>query len=186
MKRTIGVILGSLLAAAAATAGCGDLDPGDPQSIQGDPAPAADEDIGVIELAIQSVPPEVSCIRVTAKGPYREKVVDVPVVAGPSMNQVLTGFPLGKVTLRAEAFAGACDTLTTKSNAAWVSDPVEASIVEGTKTKVEFNMQRNGRLDVTFNFPEEPVCSAAGLACKSSKECCSAVCKTEVCQMPAS
>jgi hypothetical protein len=179
MKRGMkNLIFGCALTSMFGTVACGDLEP--PQSS------ASPQDIGVIELALQNVPPEVACVRITAKGTVRDKVVELPVVPGPSMTQVLTGFPLGKVTFGAESFAGTCESLSSKTIPNWVSDTIETSIVDGTKTRVEFNMHRNGRVDVSFNFPDEPLCSAAGVACKSSKDCCSNVCKTELCQAPPS
>ena len=142
----------------------------------------AEEELGLIEMALETVPPDVLCVRVTAKGPQREKVVDVPVVPGPAVAHTLSGFPLGKVTFVAEAFAGACASVTAKTASTWVSDPVEASVVEGTKTRVNFNMQRNGRVDLAFDFAEEAACTAAGAACKSGRECCSNSCKQGLCQ----
>lgn len=162
-----------------ALAACGDLDmaaPG-PHSTAG-----AAEDVGMIEMALTSVPSDVTCVRITAKGPYREKVADVEVVPGPAMSQVLTGFPLGQVKVMAEAFGAACEKVTSKTTPTWISDAKEVSIVEGTKTRVEFNMARNGRVDVSFNFPEEPACSAVGAVCGTNKECCTGLCKSDLCQ----
>jgi|GEM_PF-6673160 len=171
-------IFGLAVTAVFGAAACGDLEP--PQTS------APPQDIGVIELALQSVPPEVACVRITAKGTVREKVVELPVLPGPSITQILTGFPLGKVIFGAESFAGKCGSLSSKTIPNWISDTIETSIVDGTKTRVEFKMQRNGRVDVSFNFPDEPSCSAVSVACKSSKDCCSNVCKTELCQAPPS
>lgn len=140
------------------------------------------EDVGLIEFALETVPAEVGCLRVVGKGLHREKVVDVPVVPGAAVEHTLSGFPLGKVVFSAEAFAGACEGVTTRTSAVWVSDAIEASVIEGSKTKVTFIMQRNGRVEVAVNFPEEPACTAAGLACKSLTECCSRSCKSGLCQ----
>lgn len=173
MKRVNSLVLSLLLSSSVGACGTAEQDI------------PSDEDVGVIELALQSVPTDVACVRLSAKGPARDKVMELPVKPGPAMAQVLTGFPLGLIKFTAEAFSIACDDLTAKTNPTWISDPIEASVVDGTKTRVEFNMRRNGRVDVTFNFPDEPLCSALGVACKSSKECCSNVCKTDVCQAPA-
>lgn len=162
-----------------AVAACGDLDPGPRDS---DSNASSKEDVGMIEMALTTVPADVACVRLTAKGPHREKVADVEVVPGPAMSQVLTGFPLGQVKVTAEAFSNACDKVTTKATPTWVSDTKEVSIVEGTKTRVEFNMTRNGRVDVAFNFSEEPACTAVGGTCGTNKECCSGSCKTDKCQ----
>ncbi len=162
---------------------CGEEPQAEDRRLGGELTPVFDDpDIGLIEMALETVPAEISCVRIKAKGPYREKAIDVPVVPGPAMVQTLGGFPLGHVVLAAEAFGAACSSVTTKTVAAWVSDPVEVSIVEGTKTRVAFTMQRNGRVDVALNFADEPACTAAGIVCKSVRECCSNACKDGVCQ----
>lgn len=169
----------ALLLGAFITAGCGDdvASPG-----QSDVAGSEPEELGLIELALETVPAAVNCLRVNAKGPYREKSVLLPVVPGPAMAQTLSGFPLGKVVFDAEAYGAECKSVTARTGATWVSEPVEVSVVEGTKAKVNFTLTRNGRVDVTVNFAEEPACSAEGLACKSARECCSSACKDGVCQ----
>ncbi|MDX2022821.1 MAG: hypothetical protein SF187_21490 [Deltaproteobacteria bacterium] len=162
-----------------AVAACGNLDAEAPPE---DVTASGSEDVGMIEMALMAVPADVACVRITAKGPTREKIADVDVVPGPSVSQVLTGFPLGQVKIAAEAFGSACEKVTSKATPSWVSDTKDISIVEGTKTRVEFNMTRNGRVDVSFNFPDEPACSAVGVVCGTNKECCSGVCKSDVCQ----
>lgn len=171
--------LGALVLCAA----CGLEGPEGPEARgPGEVSQADTEDVGLIELALETVPPDVTCLRVTARGPYREKQVALPVVAGPPMAQSLAGFPLGKVEFVAEAFAETCGAVTARTVASWVSDPVEVSVVEGTKTRVSFTMRRNGRLDVSFEFGDEPLCSAVGIVCKSARECCSSSCKDGLCQ----
>ena len=115
------------------------------------PAEAADtrpapDGIGVVELALATIPDGVQCLRVSAKGPYREKVSLLPVTAGAAFKQTLSGLPLGRVVFFGEAFDGACDAVTARTIPAFASDEVAVSIVEGGKGNVELHMQKHYRM----------------------------------------
>jgi hypothetical protein len=134
-----------------------------------------------VMLAIAVVPTEVRCVRVTAAGPGRTLVRELDAVGGMPLSKSLAGLPLGTVTITGEAFPSACDAVTKSTIPAWVSDPVDVSIVLGHSTTVELTMVRNGRAKLDINFSDEPACSAGGTSCLGGSECCSKTCSAHVC-----
>jgi hypothetical protein len=153
----------------AATGGCG-LD-----------QPPASEEVEQVRLAIAVVPADVQCVRITAAGTGRTLVRELDAVGGMALTRSLSGLPLGRVTILGEAFAAACDAVTKSAIPAWVSEPVDVSIVLGHSSTIDLAMVRNGRAKVDVSFSDEPVCSPEGAACLSASECCSHRCAAHAC-----
>ena len=143
----------------------------------------APPDTGPVQalLTIDSIPEDVRCLRVTATGPGRTSVRELAVESGKAFVESFRGLPLGRVEFSAEAFARTCDDVTASTIPGWVSDPVVESIVAGRLANVALVMQRNGRAKVKIGFSDEPLCSAGGVACASSSECCSGTCSRSIC-----
>jgi hypothetical protein len=144
-------------------------------------APPPPEGPEQVMLAIAVVPAEVRCVRITAAGPGRTLERELDAVGGMPLTKSLAGLPLGTVTLTGEAFPSACDAVSKSTIPAWVSDPVDVSIVLGRSTTVELTMVRNGRAKLDINFSDEPACSPGGAACLGGSECCSKTCIAHVC-----
>ena len=163
-------------AASALAVGCqGTHSPGSP----------GDDDTGEMSVALTEVPSDVSCLRLTVTGLSRTVVKPVPLVTGASTaNIALTGLPLGKVTVLAEAFGAQCAALIATSVPVMISDPTDASIVQGTVTQLSLVLKRNGQMTVSVDFGNEPACSANGTACLAAAECCSGACTAGICATP--
>jgi hypothetical protein len=134
-----------------------------------------------IALRIAVVPMDVRCVRITAAGPGRTMVREIEATAGEMLTRSLSGLPLGPVTVLGEAFPAACSAVTKSTIPAWVSEPVDVSIVLGRSVTVDLAMVRNGRAKVDVSWSDEPTCSAGGLACQSNAECCSRSCVQHAC-----
>jgi hypothetical protein len=142
-------------------------------------------DIGEMRIQLAQVPSDVSCLQITVAGLSRTVVKPIAVTSGASTASIaLTGLPLGKVTVSAEAFGEQCLALTTTSVPVLFSDPTDASIVQGTVTQLSLVLKRNGQMTVSVDFGNEPACSANGTVCLAAAECCSGVCSAGVCTTP--
>lgn len=156
-----------ILSLALAGSGCG-LEP-------------EEDGVEQVRLNISVVPAEVRCVRITATGPGRTLVRELEATGGMSLSRPLTGLPLGTVTFLGEAFPSLCASVTKSTNAAWISEPVVASVALGRSSTVDLTMVRNGRAKVDVAFTEEPACTAPGGACLSNAECCSGKCVQKAC-----
>jgi hypothetical protein len=137
---------------------------------------------GEVVLAINSVPVDVACIRVSASGPDRAVSRELDVMAGAALNEPFSGLPLGTVVFTAEAFSAACESVTKATVPAWISDPAPTAVVLGRIASVALTLHRNGRAKVGIDFSDEPACSPPAAACLTSAECCSRACGRGVCQ----
>lgn len=146
----------------------------------GDPGDASDT--GSVQLALTQIPANLACLRVKAVGNTRTADRDIDVTPGQSSAMLsLSGLPLGRVTVTADAFAMACSAVLPTSVATWVSDPAIVSILSGQVAMVPLKMNRNGRGSVAVDFSNEPLCSADAQACLVDAECCSNLCAAGVC-----
>jgi len=104
-----------------------------------------------------------------------------PLEAGQSSASLLMGgLPLGDDTFGAEAFEIDCKSVAAASVAEWIGE-VAASVVKDQVTDVTISMKRNGQGAVSLDFPDEPGCSAPGVACLHGAECCSGTCNNGTC-----
>jgi hypothetical protein len=145
----------------------------------GPPPPA--EDVQVM-LSLAAVPADVACVRLTAAGPGRTVVREIPVSAGAMINEAFSGLPLGTVVFRGEAFGVDCEAVTKTTIPGWASDPETVAIILGRLTTVSLTLNRNGRAKVNVEFSDEPTCTPAPSACITNAECCSKSCKSGTCQ----
>jgi len=106
-------------------------------------------------LSLSAIPDDVSCVRVTAAGEFRSSVSDFDVVPGTTFSQSLTGLPVGAVVFSANAYAGACTTVTKSTIPAWLSDEKTVTLVQGKSSSVTLTLYKNGRANVTVEFADQ-------------------------------
>ena len=106
-------------------------------------------------LSLSAIPDDVSCVRVTAAGEFRSSVSDFDVVPGTTFSQSLTGLPVGAVVFTANAYAGACTTVTKSTIPAWLSDEKTVTLVQGKSSSVTLTLYKNGRAKVTVEFADQ-------------------------------
>jgi hypothetical protein len=141
-----------------------------------------DENTGVAQVAISQVPFDgsVGCIAVTAVGQHT-KTKSVDVAPGQSTVLTLNGLPVGTVSFSADAFPGPCAAVTPASAPSWISDSVLATVSNVQPVMVHLTMRRSGSAGVDVDF-QDGTCSANGVPCFSSGECCSLSCVDNTCQ----
>jgi hypothetical protein len=115
--------------------------------------PPSDEVQAVVSMA--SVPADVACVRLTAAGPSRTVVRELPVTEGTAVSESFSGLPLGMVAFMAEAFSGECDAVTKSTIPGWASEPETVSLVLGRLTTVSMTLNRNGRARVNVDFNDD-------------------------------
>ena len=167
-KPRVRIPVSSLVAVLALVLGCAGAPP-PPEEIQA-------------RLVVAQVPPDVACVRITAAGPGRTVVRELPVSPGGTISEAFSGLPLGTVVFRGEAFAADCDSVTKTTVPGWASDPETVAIVLGRQTTVSLTLNRNGRAKVGVDFNDEPTCSPPASACISNAECCSKTCSHGLCR----
>jgi hypothetical protein len=92
---------------------------------------------------------------VTAAGEFRSSVSDFDVVPGETLSQPLTGLPVGSVVFSANAYSGACTTVTKATIPMWLSDEKTVTIVQGKSSSVTLTLYKNGRAKVTVEFSDQ-------------------------------
>jgi hypothetical protein len=110
---------------------------------------------GQAMLSLSVIPDDVSCVRVTAVGEFRSSVTDFDVVPGETLSQPLTGLPVGPVVFSANAYSGACTTVTKSTIPMWQSDEKTVTIVQGKSSSVTLTLYKNGRAKVTVEFADQ-------------------------------
>jgi len=131
------------LLAIVASSGCDD-----------DHAPQSEE-TGQAMLSLDTIPDNVNCVRVTAAGEFRSSVSDFDVVPGDALAQALTGLPVGAVVFSADAYSGACTSVTKSTVPMWISDEKTVNIVQGRSSSVTLTLYKNGRAKVTVEFADQ-------------------------------
>jgi hypothetical protein len=124
------------------------------------------EEVGVVRVAITSVPADVRCIRLTATGSRTvSRLFDV----APNMSSVLlmSGVPTGMVQFSGDAFADACGAVSAVSVPTWSSDPVGTQVSSGALADVTLVMHHNGRAQVSVDFQDDggASCGQTGMGC---------------------
>jgi len=110
---------------------------------------------GQAMLSLAAIPDDVSCVRVTDAGEFRSSVSDFDVVPGETLSQPLTGLPVGAVVFSANAYSGACTTVTKSTVPMWLSDEKTVTIVQGKSSSVTLTLYKNGRAKVTVEFADQ-------------------------------
>jgi hypothetical protein len=113
------------------------------------------EETGQAMLSLANIPDNVNCIRVTAAGEFRSSVSDFDVVPGDTLSQALTGLPVGAVVFSANAYSGACTSVTKSTVPMWISDEKTVNIVQGRSSSVTLTLYKNGRAKVTVEFADQ-------------------------------
>lgn len=114
----------------------------------------ANEDLtGVATAAITNVPSDVGCIEIAVTG---NRTVDRKYDVSPGASSVLSmsGLPVGSVTFVAQAFQGACSTITSTSVPTWLSDALSVTLVSAVNTDVKLALRRNGKASVSVDFDD--------------------------------
>ena len=136
---------------------------------------AADEDLGVVRIAITQVPADVACLRITAVG---SRTVSRTFAVSPGASSILlmTGLPTGQVQFTGDAFAETCPNVGPASVPNWSSDPVVAQVSTNPIATVTLIMRRNGRVSVRVDFQDDQTCLPVGASCSVDANCCSGRC----------
>lgn len=118
------------------------------------PDPA--ESSGGVELAIERVPSDAACVRITASGD-RAVSKTFKLEAGAAQKFALERLPLGVVRVEARAYPLACEALRFESEPNYVTDgPVLVRIDPLTRAEVVLKLLRNGRANVHVDFETPP------------------------------
>ena len=113
------------------------------------------EETGRAMLSLGTIPEDVNCVRVTAAGEFRSSVSDFNVVPGDTLAEALTGLPVGTVVFSANAYAGACTSVTKSTVPMWISDEKTVDLVQGRSSSVTLTLYKNGRAKVTVEFADQ-------------------------------
>jgi hypothetical protein len=143
---------------------------------------APEESNGVANLMLQEVPEDVQCFRAVAAGSTRTEERHLDVVAGQSSQSFrLERLPIGNVEFSGFAYSAPCSEVTNSTVAEWVSEPVTAAILRGVVAEVALVMRRNGRSNVSVDFPDDELCSVNAEPCLNDGDCCSGSCQAGIC-----
>jgi hypothetical protein len=112
---------------------------------------------GRASLALAVVPPDVTCIQISAVG---SRTVKQSFAVKPLASSVLSmnALPVGSVTFTANAYAlnstgaASCTGLATTSVPTWLSNTVTATVSSTSSVALTLSMTQNGQSTVTVNF----------------------------------
>jgi hypothetical protein len=110
---------------------------------------------GEILFNVASIPEDVTCVRVTASGDYREVVRDFDVSPGATLSEGLSGLPVGSVIFSASAYATDCASVTKSTVPTWISDQKTVNVVQGKSSSITLALYKNGRVKVTVEFADQ-------------------------------
>ncbi|HEY5282984.1 MAG TPA: hypothetical protein VIM14_09360 [Polyangia bacterium] len=113
------------------------------------------EETGRAMLSLGTIPESVNCVRVTAAGEFRSTVSDFDVAPGDTLAEALTGLPVGAVVFSANAYTGACASVTKSTVPMWISDEKTVNVVQGRSSSVTLTLYKNGRAKVTVEFSDQ-------------------------------
>ena len=155
--RTRAVLLGSVLLCACTAAQTG--------------AESSSGAIGAATLAITTVPTGVQCIRiVTTPAVLDAAATSNPVttdenvsVGAASASYALGQLPLGDVTFTGSAYAAACGSVTPKSVADWIADPVQTNLRTGAPATVALTFRRNNPVTGSVSFVDNLISLSVGV-----------------------
>jgi hypothetical protein len=144
----------------------------------------SDEDVGEATAAITQVPAQVGCVEIDVTG-ARSVTNRTNVTPGTNALISLTGLPLGLDTFVGLAYPGACNAVTSASQATWISNAVQASLTAQQVASVSLTLVPNGQSSVGVSFqPDDAGADAKALTCSTPQILCSGVC-TNVATDPA-
>jgi len=117
--------------------------------------------VGSARFSVQTVPADVSCIRITADG-SRDRTQSFDATPNQSAEFTMPSLPAGSVTFTAEAFPVKCSKVTSTSLPTWMSDPVTAEITPGGVTSVTLIMRPVGSADIGIDFQDGGTTGGSG------------------------
>lgn len=118
-------------------------------------APGDETQLGSVELALSTVPDDVSCIAVSARTSSGATLGRYDVSAGQMFSTIMTGLPFAEVQFSGEAFNTSCSDLADDAIPDWVSPLVTKEVKPGVLNVVTLVMRRNGRICVEVTFEDE-------------------------------
>jgi hypothetical protein len=127
------------------------------------------EDVGVATAAITQVPAQVGCIEIDVTG-ARSVTHRFDVTSGQSSVLSLTGLPLGLDTFVGLAYPGACAAVTGATQATWISDATQASLVAQQVSSIAVNLHPNGESSIAVSFTGDD----GGVDAQTTTSTCSA------------
>jgi hypothetical protein len=110
---------------------------------------------GQANLTLETIPEDVTCIRVTVVGEFRTAVRDFDVLPGATFSQALTGLPVGEVIFTANAYAAECTGLTKSTAPMWLSEEKTVNLIQGKSSSVTLILMKNGRAKVSVEFADQ-------------------------------
>lgn len=131
--------LAGALAIGASTAGC-------------DTAPA--DDVGSIQLAIQTAPADGLCLRLTADSTATGLKIVKTIALTPNMpsQTQVGGLPVGSVGLVGEVFNVACASVTATTPLTWVSNKQTVTIMADFTQTVTLTLLKAGKVNLGVDF----------------------------------
>lgn len=139
-KRTITVGILSF-AAGSALVNCSSYEDGDSEAL------------GEVEVALTNAPSDVSCLVVEVAGKRTDERA-FEVTLGKKQVFQMSGLPVGRVKVSADAYGVKCAELSEKVAPTWHSEAVSARISADRVTKVSLSMVHNGQAQVAIDFYE--------------------------------
>jgi hypothetical protein len=138
---------------------------------------AAEDEVGMVALAVTNAPADAGCLRITAVG-ATTAVRSLGLRAGQNTTLMLGGLPVGRVTLTGEAHNAACGAVKADSVASWVSAAVTVMLAPGRPTMVALALSRPGQATVAVDFTDGGCGGAA--ACPAGSRCVNGACKRPI------
>lgn len=117
--------------------------------------PEAQDDVGVVRIALTGTPADVACIGITVVGGSRTVSRRFDAVPGTSQTFMLTSLPLGSDVFTGQAYAAACSGVSDATIPDWLSDAVTVTVAKGVVPDVALVLRRNGRANVSVGFDDD-------------------------------
>lgn len=109
------------------------------------------ESTGTVQLFLQQIPSDISCIQIIAEGSIRQANL-FPVTPGAASTITMPGVPSGSVKFSGAAYPIACASVTPSTVPTWIADPKTVTIVSGSTTNLTLSMRPAGNAGVTVDF----------------------------------
>jgi hypothetical protein len=122
-------------------------------------SPGGEDATGRATLAIAVVPPDVTCVQITAVG-NRTVQESFPVTPNGSAVLSVTALPVGSVAFSGNAYSldstgtASCMGLTASTTPTWFSNTVVANVTSTSSVALTLTMTQNGQGTVTVDFPD--------------------------------
>jgi len=110
--------------------------------------------VGEVEVALTNAPKDVACLVVEVQG-ERTNRRPFEVTTGKKQVFRMSGLPVGKVSVTADAFSVDCDDVSSGAQPTWFSEAVAARIRADRVTQISLAMVHNGQATVSVDFDEE-------------------------------